>query len=259
MAAPSDSFQDWLDGFRKEVDAVIAGSSPNVNPAAGQAQAAFENWWQTNQTPLSAELPPAGGPADEIAHKMQSLLEEKLALEKKVWRGEQEIAALRDAAGAVQTELAQAKVQASRDCEHLESQASKLDTQLRALQEQVKSLKENKSFLEESFGRMEGTKSKAEEDLRLERERALLSASENLSLKHKTVEQEAALAKLREAVASRDGTLEELRRQASAYQERLITAKELTDTDVAALRQELKFFLEECRIMINTVRKGEQR
>lgn len=260
MPAPSDSFQDWLAGFRKEVDAVMAGaSSQRVDPAGADAQNAFENWWQTNQTPLRVEPPPAGGPADEIARKMEALLQDKIALEKKVWRAEQEIQAQRETAASLHKDLAQTKIQSSREQEGLEAQASKLDTQVRALQEQVKSLKENKAFLEDAFTRMEGAKSRLEEDLRLERERCQLAAGEALGLKHKTAEQDEALAKLRETLASREGTLEELRRQASAYQERLITAKELTDTDVAALRQELKFFSEECRIMMNTIRKGEQR
>jgi len=257
MPAPSDSFQDWLAGFRKEVDAVMTGASQRVNPAAGDAQSAFENWWQTNQTPLSVEPLPAGGPAEEITRKMESLLQDKIALEKKVWRAEQEIQVQRDAAGGLQKDLADLKVASSREREGLEAQASKLDTQVRAIQEQVKSLKENKAFLEDAFTRMESAKSRLEEELRLERERGLLAAEEALGLKHKTAELGETLAELREALASREGTLEEMRRQASTYQERLITAKELTDADVAALRQELKFFSEECRIMMNTFRKGE--
>jgi hypothetical protein len=35
-----------------------------------------------------------------------------------------------------------------------------------------------------------------------------------------------------------------------------VHAKELTDADVALLRQELKMFLEEFRVMMNTIRKG---
>jgi hypothetical protein len=38
---------------------------------------------------------------------------------------------------------------------------------------------------------------------------------------------------------------------------RLVEAKELTDADIALMRQDLKLFMEELKIIRNTIKKGE--
>ncbi|MBI3550939.1 MAG: hypothetical protein HY077_00350 [Elusimicrobia bacterium] len=221
----ADPFTVWLEGFKREVDAVVATVAPSRVPAADDAKAAFENWWQTSQQPI---LPEGRGP-DPGAGRVDALTAERSELRQ---------------------QLTQAQAGFSAEREGLTLRLAKAETQVRALLEGVKTLKEDKLRLEESARKAESANASSDEELRIERERALLAATELVSLKHKSAEQQDALAKLREAVAARDGTLEELRRQASAYQERLIHSKELTDADVALLRQELKLFIEEIRIML---------
>lgn len=82
-----------------------------------------------------------------------------------------------------------------------------------------------------------------EAELRLERERRG-DAEKALALATRQVEELTERAeRLRADAAERAGAAAELRRMASAHMERLILSKELTDQDVAALRQELKDFL----------------
>lgn len=82
-----------------------------------------------------------------------------------------------------------------------------------------------------------------EAELRLERERRG-DAEKALAVARRQAEEAAErMESLRAAAAERDGAIAELRRQASAHAERLILSKELTDQDVATLRQELREFL----------------
>ncbi|MBI3564126.1 MAG: hypothetical protein HY079_02900 [Elusimicrobia bacterium] len=82
-----------------------------------------------------------------------------------------------------------------------------------------------------------------EAELRRERERRA-DAEKALALARRQVEDLAERAeRLRAESAERAGAAAELRRMASAHMERLVLSKELTDQDVATLRQELKDFL----------------
>jgi chromosome segregation ATPase len=225
---PQDSFQEWLEGFRKEVDAVVAGVVPST-PAADDAKAAFENWWKTAQEPIASDAPTVEiEKLDEADRKVSELT----------------------------VQLTDERATAASAREGLQLQNAKFETQVRALHEQVNSLKENRVFLEETARRAEAGKTAAEEELKIRRERELLASRELVSVKNKNEALAEELDKLRQAIAGAEGSLEELRRQASVYQERLVHAKELTDADVALLRQELKMFLEEFRVMMNTIRKG---
>lgn len=82
-----------------------------------------------------------------------------------------------------------------------------------------------------------------EAELRLERERRG-DAEKALAVESRRLEELAQRAEaLRADAAEKAGAVTELRRVASAHVERLILSKELTDQDVATLRQELKDFL----------------
>jgi len=82
-----------------------------------------------------------------------------------------------------------------------------------------------------------------EAETRLERERRG-DAEKALAVERRRVEElSERVERLRAAAAERDGAIAELRRQASAHAERLLLSKELTDQDVATLRQELREFL----------------
>ncbi len=232
MDAARDSFQNWLDGFKKEVDTLVASTSPAGGPIADQAKRAFDNWWDANQDPLTAPAP------DTRAERLETLAQDNSDL---------------------RVHLNELKAAAAAEREALTLQSAKLEAMVRSQNEREGQLVADKRFLEERTRAAENAKTSAEEELKLERERALLGIKELIDFKHQNAARVADIAKLREALASREGTLEELRRQASAYQNRLITAKELTDADVALLRQEIKMFVEEFRIIVNTIKRGETR
>lgn len=251
MSAP-ESYKEWFEGFRKEVDAVVSSAAAQPGSDRG-ARAAFDSWWQTTQEPVTVKGPDA---IDEIARKMDCLLYEKAELEKRL----EEARAAEDAGKAAQAETKSVRADAERESRRLEARNAALEEQLTAqrqsFEEQTASLKEDRKFLEEALAREEAAKLRGDEDLRLERARGNAETAELLKAKSRAAALEAEQARLREALAAREGTLDELRRQASIYQERLVHAKELTDADVALLRQELRIYLEEMRIMVNTIKKG---
>lgn len=252
MPGSNDSFQEWMETFRKEVDAVVAGASSQ--PGADQgAREAFDAWWQSSQAPVSGKPP---DPVEEIARKMDSILYEKAQLEKKLEAAAAAAGAAQEAQSALRTELARLEAAADKARAPLEAKAAELAARGLFLEEQLARVKDDRKFLEEALAREEAAKRRCEEDLRIERERALASSAELIKVKGRLAALEAETARQREALAGRDGTLEELRRQASAYQERLVHAKELTDADVALLRQEQRLYIEELRIMVNTIKKG---
>lgn len=82
-----------------------------------------------------------------------------------------------------------------------------------------------------------------ESDLRLERERRADAEKALLDARRKSEELELEAESLRAEAAGRAGALAELRRQASAQNDRLIQSKALTDEDVRLLRQEMREFL----------------
>lgn len=82
-----------------------------------------------------------------------------------------------------------------------------------------------------------------EADLRLERERRSDAEKALLAARRKAEELEREAVELRSEAAAHAGALEELRRQASSQNDRLIQSKALTDEDVRLLRQEMREFL----------------
>lgn len=82
-----------------------------------------------------------------------------------------------------------------------------------------------------------------EADLRLERERRADAEKALLGARRKAEELTLEAEGLRAAAAEHGGALAELRRQASAQNDRLIQSKALTDEDVRLLRQEMREFL----------------
>jgi hypothetical protein len=82
-----------------------------------------------------------------------------------------------------------------------------------------------------------------EADLRLERERRADAEKSALTSRRELTQLTAEAERLRADAAGHEGALTELRRQASAQNERLIQAKALSDEDVRLLRQELRDFL----------------
>ena len=82
-----------------------------------------------------------------------------------------------------------------------------------------------------------------EADLRLERERRADAEKALLGARRKAEELELEAERLRAEASGRAGALEELRRQASSQNERMLESKALTDEDVRLLRQEMREFL----------------
>ena len=82
-----------------------------------------------------------------------------------------------------------------------------------------------------------------EADLRLERERRADAEKALLDARRKAEESEIEVGRLRSEAAGNAGALEELRRQASTQNERLLQSKALTDEDVRLLRSEMREFL----------------
>jgi hypothetical protein len=82
-----------------------------------------------------------------------------------------------------------------------------------------------------------------EADLRLERERRADAERGQIEARRRAEELSREAEQLRSASASLEGTMAELRRQASAQNERLVQSKALTDEDVRLLRQEMREFL----------------
>ncbi len=82
-----------------------------------------------------------------------------------------------------------------------------------------------------------------EADLRLERERRADGERALAEARRKLEERAAESERLRAAASEQTGQLAELRRQASAQNDKLLQAKALTDEDVRLLRQEMREFL----------------
>ena len=82
-----------------------------------------------------------------------------------------------------------------------------------------------------------------EADLRLERERRADAEKALLEARRRAEELTLEAERLRAETAKQEGTLMELRRQASSQNEKLFQSKALTDEDVRLLRQEMREFL----------------
>lgn len=272
MSEP-DAFERWLNDFRKDVDAALARSLPPLSVAAHEAARSFENWWKTELTGPSASCgqvaaasgskspsppvgqAPAAGAAADMTDRIERLARDRAETAGRAADLARENAELRGRQAKIEARLADFEATMSRSREGYEAAVARLQAQVRLLEDHVKTLKEDKLALEQQALRNDEALGGAREELRLERERALASERASLELKSRVETLEAALQKLREELAAERGASDELRNQAATYRERLAAAKELTDNDIAALRQEMRMFLEEFRILFNTVRK----
>lgn len=99
------------------------------------------------------------------------------------------------------------------------------------------------SAAKEECARLAARDAAREADLRLERERRADAEKALAEIRRRLETLSADSEALREKAAEQTGSLEEMRRQAHAQNERLIQAKVLTDQDVALLRQEMRDFI----------------
>ncbi len=247
-----DPYQDWLEEFKKEVDSAV-GKPQAASAAARSANEAFETWWKAEQEPLLSGAPrrfeegpaaPAGGELGaDLASRLQKLAEEKAALEHDLSRLARENAELKERQAKFQGTVADFEARMSRAREGYESHIARLESQARLVEEQTRSLRGDKQFLEGAHTRLEARNKTLEEEVRAGLERGAAAEKALLDLKRRAADMEAELARLRVENAAQAGSLEELRKQSSIYQEQLILSKELTDSDVSMLRQELNEFL----------------
>ena len=269
-----DSFDSWLSAFSQEVDTNMkdAGAPAPTTPEGRGAQAAFDRWWTAEQQPVTEatprfdELPPAPARAtapptaaserllgEEWPARVEKLADERARLQVKSDHLEEENRKLRDRLSAIQSEIAEFESKLSRSRRSYEEHIQRLEADAAGLRRQLEAAGSLKLELEKS--RQE--QSETAEALKLERERAAQADRQLLELRQKLLAQEAELARSRQEQSGQAGALEELRKQASVYQRRLVQAQESTDHDVFSMRNELKTFLEDLRLIRNTMRKGE--
>lgn len=243
--------EDWLAQFRRDVDDALPEPPAPPSTAAQNAHAAFEIWWKAEQDPLLEKPPRFTLPAPEaspvslnaLTEKIQSLAEEKAGLTQALEKALREAAELRADHSRVSGTLAEFETKMSRAREAYETHIAKLESQVKLLDEQSKSLRGDKSFLEGAFTRLEDRNKALENETRSLIERAASAERAQLELRRQATDLQADLGQTRIEDAAKRGALEELRKQASVYQERLVLSKELTDSDVNLLRQELRDFL----------------
>ncbi len=125
------------------------------------------------------------------------------------------------------------------------------------MEEQHSALREEKKRLEDALRHSNENLKGAQDQAAHSLQRADAGDREVLELRRKLAEAEQQLAQLRLDQATQAGALEEMRRQTSLYQQRLVQSKETTDSDVLRLRQDLQMFLEELRMIRGSMRKGE--
>lgn len=272
--AEPDAFERWLNDFRKDVDAALSRTMPPLSPAAQEATRSFENWWQSSGLASSSEPAPTSGTlestqavAGDSGHRAEKAVPpdftdriERLARDRAEATGRasdlaRENADLRGRQAKIESRLADFEATMSRSREAYESAVARLQGQVKLLEDHVKTLKEDKQGLEQQALRGDEALGGAREELRLERERLMNAERAAMEAGQRIGIMEAAVQKLREELAAERGAGEELRSQAATYRERLAAAKELTDSDIGALRQEMRMFLEEFRILFNTMRR----
>lgn len=243
----ADPYQAWLDDFRREVDAQLAGKEAQPQPSTLQ--------------PEPAPAPPTEAAAPqptEWIDPMDRLADENARLQEELKKLRLENAQLRERQTTIQNEISQFEERMARSREGYESHIHRLQEEKKIFEDQTKSLTQSQSFLQESHGRLEADNKRLAEELRMERERSALAERAQLELRHKLDEFQGVLAKLREELAGRNGALEELRRQASAQSERLIHSSETTASHVTMLRQDLKMFMEELRILSTAISRNNR-
>lgn len=257
MSGPD--FSAWLEDFERQTDAAAKGATPPKSPEARAAGAAFDRWWRSENETESAferltekDLALAGDASQRLAR----VTKEKEELEKRLARLERENADLKASETRLQAALADAQTRASRDRELLDSRINALDSENKTLAQRAEDLDRSRAFLQQAFNGAAAENKTRKDEASRAFERAAAMERESLDLRRKMAEVERECAKLREERAAQNGALEELRRQASVYTQRLVEAKERTDNDVALFRQDTKMFMEELRILANTIRLG---
>lgn len=258
-----DPFASWLDEFKKQVDATVVRAGPATSPEAQSAQAAFDIWWKAEQQPieltaqslgpLERALPePAARPrllAEEWPTRMERLVEDKAKLQGDADRLGRENAELRARQAKIQSEIAELGTKLSRSRDDYEGHISRLEHERASLEQRAAALEKDKDALAGALKAISEQSQRFENDAKLERDRAALAERSGAELRSRVAELEKRLAALSEHNAAQLGAVEELRRQASVYQERLVDAKERTDNDLLGLRQDIKWFVEELRIV----------
>lgn len=235
----ADPHEAWTDELRRDLDAAMFRTGSLADPLVQSARAAFDIWWAAKHVPaylpvesLGAVTAPAALPRLESAGRadLQDRVE-RLALENHILQEK------------LEKRLSQCR-------EEHEARLARLDVANRRLETEVERLK----AVAEAKTRLQERHQALERDLALERERSAMAEQALMVERERTAENEARIAKLREELAAQGGTLEELRRRSGDSWERLIQAKESTDSDVALLREEMAFFIEELKIIRNTLR-----
>lgn len=253
-----DPFRAWLADFERQVDAAVGRAAPPGTREARAAQSAFDRWWTGEQAPRLEDRPPLEPPLElDFERRLDALSKEKARLESQLAAQDKETARLREGAEASQRRAGEAEARAAQAAREAQGACERLEAD-RALHAQTcAALTESRSFLQKALGESQRAERLAREQTSLERDRALAAENEAAALRAKLSELEPALRAAREQLAGQAGALEELRRQASVFQERLVQAKERTDGDVAGLRQDLRLFLEEFRLLVNTVQRAD--
>ena len=277
-----DAFDRWITDFRRDVDTSLGAARPPVlgTKEAQQAQDAFDQWWKTEQQPvteptvrfdLSAlDAPARPAPArrmetdgretflpQEWPARLEKLAEERARLQQRAESAELENRRTQERMAAVQSELAAFEAKLSRSRAGYEQHISSLEDAARRGEAQLHDLREMKGTLDGALKRAQDDQKAAHDQLALERARAEAAESQLLEARRRAAENDKRLVQLGQDHAAQAGALEELRRQASVYQQRLLQSKELTDSDIMTLRQDLKMFLEELRLLRGSIRKGE--
>lgn len=255
MSAP-DPFNAWLKDFEGQADAAAEKAAAPKSPEARAASAAFDRWWRAeNDSPFEKLSERELALAGDAAQRLERATREKEELQKRVAALESENAVLKDAETRLSAALADAQAAASRTRELLEGKILNLEDRVRSLSEQNKTLDQSRAFLQKGFADAQAESRMRRDEAMTAADRAAAAERQELDLRRKLSDAERELAVAREQRAAQQGALEELRRQSSVYAERLVQAKEQTDTDVLRLHQETKMFVEELRIIANTLRK----
>ncbi|HAM34984.1 MAG TPA: hypothetical protein DEB40_12030 [Elusimicrobia bacterium] len=265
-----DPYKAWLDDFRREVESLAAHPIEPGEQSGRQAQASFASWWKSEQESILEPEPrfddagsASGGTEDQtvsardLADRLERVVQEKAALESQLARQKEESALLRQRQGSFRGIAAELEAKLSRARESYESTIARLEQQAQLLEAQLQALRQDKDVLDKAFQRLEDRAQTAENESRQARERAAAAEAQLLDLRRRYDEAVGERERLRLAQASVEATVSELRRQASGYQERLVQAKEITDSDVTLLRQELREFLVKVKRLLCEA-KGDQ-
>jgi predicted RNase H-like nuclease (RuvC/YqgF family) len=118
-----DPCKNWLEEFRKEVDAVL-GPHGEPLPAVAKAQADFSAWWESNLHSCDHEKPQP--PHPDRRAEIAELVRQRTALEGELARVKQENSRLRRSQAAFPPALLELESTMARAREHYESAIKRL-------------------------------------------------------------------------------------------------------------------------------------